>query len=115
MCIRDRPLYFGKWWSENKVREIEFIAPIKASFSLAAYLVYYILLIIIGCMIGQQWFWLLLLAIPIVGFYALLFYDFKASFEQRRRWAMLDKAKQEELITLRTSILSFCDEMLKSL
>lgn len=100
------PLFFGKWWSENKVREIEFIAPIKASFSLGAYLFYFLILLTIGLLINQQWYWLLLLLIPCLGAYSLLFYDFKVLATGRWQWSKLPKSKQESFLSLRNNILS---------
>ena len=100
------PLFFGKWWSENKVSEIEFVAPIKASFSLAAYLVYMISLLLIGVFIRHKLFWVMLLAIPLLGIYALYFRDFKIKFLQQHRWASIENAQREAIQRQRANILS---------
>jgi len=99
------PLFFGVWWSENKVSEIEFVAPIKASFSLAAYLLYMICLLLVGFFIWHKLFWAFILALPILGIYALYFRDFKIKFRQRHRWSSLGKAQQETLQRQRSNLL----------
>ncbi len=100
------PLFFGKWWSENKVSEIEFVAPIKASFSLAAYLLYMICLLVIGFLIPYKLYWVFFLVLPFLGIYALYFRDFKKRFQLRHRWSSLGNAKQEALQRQRTNLLS---------
>lgn len=99
------PLYFGKWWS-NKAPEIEFVAPIKASFSLAAYLVYLPILLLIGWVVNQIWVWIVIAAIPILGFLALHFRDFKIKFQERRRWSKLPESQRNLLLKQRNKILS---------
>jgi len=105
------PLYFGKWWSENKVGEIEFVAPIKASLALGAYLIYLSILLAIGLVINQKWIWILLISIPILGLNTLLFYDFKQLYLKHQSWARLNSPNQVKLTTLRKSILIKLKEM----
>ena len=99
------PLFFGKWWSE-KPKEIEFVAPIKASFSLAAYLLYVPILLLVGWVSNQFWIWITIASIPLLGFIALHFRDFKKQFLERNRWSKLNPSQRSHLLEQRNKILA---------
>jgi len=104
------PLFFGKWWS-NKAKEIEFVAPIKASFSLAAYLVYLPFLLLIAWIVNKIWAWVLIAAVPLLGLFALHFWDFKIKFQERHRLGKIPKEQRIQLLEQRNKIRSFTDSI----
>ncbi|MEM1122368.1 MAG: lysophospholipid acyltransferase family protein, partial [Bacteroidota bacterium] len=65
------PIYFGKYLAENKVKSITFYASIKASMALAAYLIYYPLLILIALLSKSIFLIIFVAMIPFLGFFAL--------------------------------------------
>ena len=99
------PLYFGKWWADNKVKEVVFYASIKASFALAAYLVYAFCLIIIAIFINQFWFWIGLVLIPMFGYFALYYYEFREQVQQQHQVAKTDMATLTALKKDRNKII----------
>ena len=119
MCIRDRgyipyllgyfinlpPLYFGYWWAENKEREVVFYASIKASFALAAYLVYALFFILIALLIGKTYFYLGILCIPLLGLFSLYYWEFKKQGAQQVKIARLDQTTLRQLLQKRQEIL----------
>lgn len=99
------PLYFGYWWAENKVREVVFYASIKASFALAAYLVYAIFFLIVALLINQAYFYLIILAIPLLGLFSLYYWEFKIRGTQQVKIAKLDQSTINNLLQERKEIL----------
>ncbi len=100
------PLYFGYWWAENKVREIVFYASIKASFALSAYLVYALIFILVALLIGQPYFYLGILCIPLLGLFSLYFWEFKTQGKQQEKIAKLDPSTIAQLLQKRNNILA---------
>ena len=106
------PLYFGHWWAENKVEEVVFYASIKASFALAAYLILGLLLLLIALLIGSPYFYIGLLAIPLLGLFSLYFWEFKQEGEQQAKIAKLDPTTIKQLIQEKGDILKrFSEEI----
>ena len=107
------PLYFGKWWADNRVKEVVFYASIKASFALAAYLVYAFFLIIAAIFINQFWLWIGLLLIPVLGYFALYYYEFREQIQQQRQVTKTDSAiltalkkDREKIVAITTPIIN---------
>ena len=63
-------------------------------------------LLLIGVFIRHKLFWVMLLAIPLLGIYALYFRDFKIKFLQQHRWASIENAQREAIQRQRANILS---------
>jgi len=91
---------------ENKVREVVFYASIKASFALAAYLVYALFFILVALLIGQTYFYLGVLCIPLLGLFSLYYWEFKKQGAQQAKIAKLDQAAIRQILQKRQEILS---------
>ena len=100
------PLYFGHWWAENKVKEVVFYASIKASFALAAYLILGLLLFMTALLIGSPYFYMGLLAIPLLGLFALYYWEFKKEGQQQATIAQIDPITIDQLLKERKEILT---------
>ena len=98
------PLQFGKWWAENKVAEIVFYAPLKVSLTLGAYIFYALLLLLLALIIGQTWFWLSLLTIPLLGYFSLFYYEYREDWKAQRLVAKTDTTIIDSLRNKRATI-----------
>ena len=107
------PLFFGKWWADNKVKEVVFYASIKASFALSAYIVYFLFLLVLGFWVGQTWFWLTIGCIPLLGFFALYYMEVRQKVKNARQKEQLDKNNQIQLAECRANIIAFIPSISK--
>ena len=98
------PLYFGKWWADNKIKEIVFYAPLKVSLALGAYIFYALFLLLIAIIMGQTWFWLSLLVIPLLGYFSLYYYEFRADWKALQQVAKTDATIINSLRNKRATI-----------
>ena len=99
--------YFILWaahkLSLSKVKRVEFQASVAIVVSMGFYLIYLILLMVLG---GVLWGWkgvLAAFAVPLLGFFALFYW------EKRREWFQWASAKTvpEELKRLRATVMEF--------
>ena len=69
--------YLPNWYSRKvrreKVKYLEFEGPVMAGIAIAATLVQYILLIILAAIVGSWSLWLLILTLPFLGYYSLIY------------------------------------------
>ena len=65
-----------------------------------------IILIIVGIFVWQWWYWGLLIMMPFLGYFSLVYKEFYSKFAAARKFNALEKSKKEEIITLRSNINS---------
>ena len=99
------PLCFGKWWADNKVEEIVFYAPLQVSLALAAYIFYALFLLLIAIIMGRTWFWLSLPIIPLLGYFSLYYYEFRANWKAQQQVTKTDSKIIDSLRNKRANIL----------
>ncbi|MEM1326714.1 MAG: 1-acyl-sn-glycerol-3-phosphate acyltransferase [Bacteroidota bacterium] len=87
------------------VKKPEFIASMMLVGSMAGILIYAILLIIAGAIIGKAWFWLIVLAFPLLSYLALLYRDVFLDWRAVQHFRSLDAKTKNYLKTDRQSLL----------
>ena len=99
------PINFGKYLAENKVKSITFYASIKASMALAAYIVYFPLLLFISFFSKSIFLIIFVIMIPFLGFFALQYYEYWQKWKQGRQFYKTDASIIDNLKTQRKTIL----------
>jgi len=99
------PGFIAKKLAETKIKQLEFKAPVAIAGSIAFYFIAFVIMVIIGIFIAKWWFWVLLLLIPFLGLYALIYQEYFAHWWSAIKFKRAPKVLQEELIKLREDIL----------
>ena len=99
------PIKFGKYLAENKVKSITFYASIKASMALAAYIIYFPLLLLVALFSKSIFLIIFVGMIPFLGFFALQFYEYVQKWKEGRQFYQTDTAIINDLKTQRKAIL----------
>ncbi len=99
------PIKFGKYLAENKVKNITFYASIKASMALAAYIVYFPILLFIALFSKSIFLIIFVGMIPFLGFFALQFYEYVQKWTKGRRFYKTDAVIINDLKIQRKEIL----------
>ncbi len=105
------PMYLAEMTAKSKVKKIEFYSSVRYGAGLVLYLIYWLILLIVCAIIvgftGNYWWFLLLLAVPVLGYFALIYRDVFQLWNARRKFRRLKKTDQKELKNLRKQILAF--------
>lgn len=114
------PFYLGKKFTENKVKDVVFVASSYLNLSMFAWLAYYLLQLLIVGLVFKSWLILGIYALftPLIGVFVLKFYPVLR--KKMGRWAFLrllkaDKNEAEALLKDRTEIINLLSEARKEL
>ncbi|MFK7978943.1 MAG: 1-acyl-sn-glycerol-3-phosphate acyltransferase [Saprospiraceae bacterium] len=99
------PIKFGKYLAEHKVKSITFYASIKASMALAAYIIYFPLLLLVALFSKSIFLIIFVGMIPFLGFFALQFYEYVQKWKEGRQFYQTDSTIINDLKTQRKIIL----------
>ena len=99
------PVKFGKYLAEHKVKSITFYASIKASMALAAYIIYFPLLLLMALLSKSIFLIIFVGMIPFLGFFALQFYEYVQKWKEGRQFYQTDSTIINDLKTQRKAIL----------
>jgi len=99
------PIALANSIMQKRVRRPEFKAPVLWAISLGTYLIWWllwmVLLLIFTPLIGLLW----LIIMPILGYVAILYFEYYKKVQQRLKLNKLNKEKQQELSDLRAKII----------
>lgn len=98
------PLKIGDWISRRLAKAIEFRASVSIVFSAAIYLIYWFLWLLAALIIQKTWLFLMLVLIPVSGFYAVLYRDIDKKWKASKKVSFLEEEEIAELIRLRDNI-----------
>lgn len=110
MLTNALPAYVTYWIGKEKVKAIEFKASIWAASGMGTFLVYYLILIAVGFMVGRAGFWLLLFFVPVLGYFSLLYRDYLVKYRQAARAARVPDARRQELLMQRADLLKLVSD-----
>lgn len=79
------PFFVGKKIATEKTKQIEFFSSVRMGGYLGTYLLQYVVLLIIAAIAGNAYFALLVLATPLIGYFAVLYQD-KFKFWMEAIW-----------------------------
>lgn len=99
------PLRYAQHVMETKVKDIEDKMSVALAVAIAGFLIYYLLLIVFGFVINKLAFWILLLMLPIWGFFALVYREFYAKYKAAKTAGKMDGNFRTELLQMRRGII----------
>lgn len=99
------PIGIGRNMKDNKVKHLEFKGPVFAAVSMMATVVQYLILFLLALIVNNWGFWLALLLMPFLGFYALLYHNFWKNYTVCKRFHAVSGDIQETLMQTRRQLL----------
>ena len=93
------PVRAAKYVGDSKIKRREFYSSILVSVGLLNYFFYYLIWIVAAIIVNQTWLWVLVLLIPVLGYWGVLIY--KELWEDWRRARAVSQLKEETVVRLR--------------
>lgn len=100
------PLKLGYSFAKSKTKNIEFRASVAIFVTMAIYLIYWLILLVAGLVIGKWWALGLVLATPFLGYFAIIYHDLDIRWKSCQRASVIDDPTEERLLKLRDELLS---------
>lgn len=97
------PFTIAKKLAKAKAKQIEFYSSLRLGTYLGTYTLQYLLLLIIAVIIGNAYLWVLILATPVLGYFAVLYQD-KFKFWMEAQW--VDENDRQYFFQNRRQILA---------
>jgi len=111
MIANALPMMLPKYIADTKVKSIEFKMSVRLAASLGTFLVWYLLLLIIGFIVNSTVYWIALLLLPVLGYFSILYKERYLNWRSARAAAQLDseiqsalREERQQLMTLIQSI-----------
>lgn len=79
------PFSLAKKIATDKVKKIEFFSSVRLGAYMGIYLIQYFVLLILSFLIGNVWMWIGLLAMPFIGYFAVLYFDKLGLWREARK------------------------------
>ncbi len=99
------PLFLAKWFADKNIKQIEFHAPVRFSVGLGFYLLYMILLLVIGSVfIGLVPTIVFLFVMVAMGFVSLHTLDLVKEWLEEKRFNSVEKASKAKLVEARKEL-----------
>lgn len=103
------PVYFTKYMSDKKVTKIEFYSSVLFGLGMASYMIYFFLWSLFFAIVdvpnvGAIGELLLLFSIPVLGYFALIYYELWDKWRIQGRFRRMDKVLRERLLALRKTL-----------
>lgn len=99
------PLYLGNLLANKKTKNIEFRASVAIFASMAFYIVYWIVLLVLSLIVGKWWLIGIVLAIPILGYFAMQYHDLDVRWKECQRAAIIDDETEAKLLSMREELM----------
>jgi len=94
------PVWLSKYIADTRVKQLEFYASVQIAVAIGGYIIYTLLWLIGGAIVGVlgTWqYWLFLLMIPIWGYLAVLYYEFYQKWKSGKAFKKLSEDKKNEI------------------
>lgn len=88
------PFTTAKKLATAKVKKIEFFSSVRLGTYLGVYIIQYLILLILGFLVGKLWWWIALLAMPFLGYFAVVYFD------KLGLWSAARKVRVEDRVGL---------------
>lgn len=98
------PIFLARTVANAVVKKIEFHSSVRFAVGLFAYLFYYFLLLVAAIIWGNVWAIVAVLAVPVLGYAALLYREIYKKWRGARRFAQLDASVRDELRRVRSNL-----------
>lgn len=99
------PPLLANYIGTEKTAYIEFKAPVTVAVAMFIYPVWYVLLLIIAGFIGNPSVFIMVLLLPFLGSFALLYREFYKKYKESKKAGKVDAKIREELLEQRSKIL----------
>ncbi|MDX1665992.1 MAG: 1-acyl-sn-glycerol-3-phosphate acyltransferase [Saprospiraceae bacterium] len=90
---------------DTQVRQREFYSPVLMGMGAGIYIVYLFTLVILAIVFGKAWFWLVVIATPFLGVFALYYREWALEQVGKWRYGRLDPDKREDLHRRRRELI----------
>ena len=95
------PIYLCHLLGVKKVKQLEFVASVKLAGGMGFSLIYYLTLIALAFFLAPWSVLMIVLLLPILGFFSILYEEFFEHFHQARKFQSLDQTIKNKLIQMR--------------
>ena len=95
------PFFLGKKVATDKVEKIEFFSSVRLGTYMGVYLIQYLILLILSFLVWKLWVWLAVLATPLLGRFAVIYFDKMGLWRETRKVGVEDReALMEERLLI---------------
>lgn len=108
------PVWAARRLAETKVRAIEFFSPVMVASGIGFYLLYFLLLLLTGALAGGWMGIPAVLAVPLIGIWALGWLEYYWWWRSKRREAKLPQLVREELVRKRQEIMEEVEKRMEA-
>ena len=102
------PIWLAKTIVDKKIKKIEFKSSVRLAIGFFGWIIYYLLLILVFTLLGVSWW--IILAIPFLGYFSLVWFDLFRVWNGARNFLGLPKATISEIQELRTQLVRFIEK-----
>lgn len=90
------PYYVAKRYSDNNIKNVEFYASVYSNMAMIMWLIYYCFQLLLIALLFHQWIllWTYTLFVPLLGYFAIMFYPVKQKI--MGRWRLLRLVRKEK-------------------
>ncbi|MCF8244488.1 MAG: 1-acyl-sn-glycerol-3-phosphate acyltransferase [Saprospiraceae bacterium] len=99
------PIYLGNLFAKKKTKNIEFRASVAIFVSMVFYFIYWLICLTLALVIGKLWLIGLVVAMPILGYFAVAYHDLDVRWKDCQRAAVIDDATEEKLLKMRAELM----------
>ena len=99
------PLLLANYIGREKTKYIEFKAPVTVAVAMVVYPLWCVLLLIIAGFISNPSVFIMVLLLPLLGSFALLYREFYRKYKEGKNAGKIDAKMREELLSQRRKIL----------
>ena len=99
------PMWYAGHIKDTQVKEVEDKMSVAIAVGLGGYLVYYLLLIILGFVLNSMTYWIMLAMLPLWGYFALVYMSFYKKYKVARKAQSIDISTMVDLKLSRRKIL----------
>lgn len=99
------PIFLGNYFAKQKTKNIEFRASVAIFVSMVLYIIYWLICFIVALSVGKFWLIGLVLAMPLLGYFAVAYRDLDVRWKDCQRASVLDDDIEEKLLKMREELL----------
>ncbi|MBK9017091.1 MAG: 1-acyl-sn-glycerol-3-phosphate acyltransferase [Saprospiraceae bacterium] len=99
------PLYLGNFFAKKKTKTVEFRASVAIFVSMVLYLFYWLGWLIASILVGKLWLIAVVLAMPFLGYFAVVYHDLDIRWKDCQRAAVIDDSTEAKLLEMREELM----------
>jgi 1-acyl-sn-glycerol-3-phosphate acyltransferase len=105
------PDYLGRKVAREKVKQLEFKAPVRWGVGLGTGILYHLILLIVALIIGS-WTWVLVPVMLLLGYFHLHYRELKKRYQKSRRLKEIPEQQRHKLVQKRAALISLYNNTL---